>query len=258
MLTTAGGWGVVTADAITRDRDLRLLPLPSDLLAAIDAELPPRWSRNNPVDCAGGETRDTIPDVMRVIATHPEVHAIVYLGLGIQSNQARMMGDGPFFETAGLDRIVAYHERQDARFAAAADELSRLTGKPILTATELAVADPANAGPATVRATGRLCYASADRAVTALGHLYRDARHRARRGEPPMTSRARTGGPPADRRRRHRSRARARALRDLALGRRRGARRRPRPEHIRERARAGSGAQHPAAVVPADTGSARS
>ena len=61
MLTTAGGWGVVTADAITRDPDLELLPLPADLLAAIDAELPPRWSRNNPVDCAGGETRDTIP-----------------------------------------------------------------------------------------------------------------------------------------------------------------------------------------------------
>jgi acetyltransferase len=184
VLTTAGGWGVVTADAITRDRDLNLLPLPADLLAAIDAELPPRWSRNNPVDCAGGETRDTIPDVMRVIATHPEVHAIVYLGLGIQSNQARMMRDGPFSGTAGLDRIVAYHERQDGRFAEAADELSRLTGKPILAATELAIADPANAGPAAVRATGRLCYASADRAVTALGHVYRDARHWARRGNP--------------------------------------------------------------------------
>ena len=91
---------------------------------------------------------------MRLIAEHPDVHAIVYLGLGIQSNQARMMRDGPFFPGHGLDRIVAYHERQDARFAEAADELSRATGKPILTATELAVADPANAGPAAVRASG--------------------------------------------------------------------------------------------------------
>ncbi len=184
VLTTAGGWGVVTADAISRDRDLRLLPLPGDLEAAIDAKLPPRWSRNNPVDCAGGETRDTIPEVMEAIVTHPDVHAVVYLGLGIQSNQARMMRDGPFFPAHGasdLARIVEYHERQDARFAEAADKLSRRTGKPILTATELAVADPANAGPAAVRATGRLCYPSANRAVTALGHLYRDARHRARR-----------------------------------------------------------------------------
>ena len=32
-----------------------------------------------------------------------------------------------------------------------------------------------------VRATGRLCYPSGNRAVTALGHLYRDARYRQRR-----------------------------------------------------------------------------
>ena len=87
--------------------------------------LPPRWSRNNPVDCAGGETRDTIPEVMRLIAEHPDVHAVVYLGIGIQSNQARMMRDGRFYPDHGLERIVAYHERQDARFAEAADELIR-------------------------------------------------------------------------------------------------------------------------------------
>ncbi len=39
--------------------------LPDDLLAEIDEHLPPRWSRNNPVDLAGGETRDTIPDGAR-------------------------------------------------------------------------------------------------------------------------------------------------------------------------------------------------
>ena len=72
VLTTAGGWGVVTADAITRDPDLQLLALPDDLRDAIDGLLPPRWSRNNPVDCAGGETRDTIPDVMGLLAAHPD------------------------------------------------------------------------------------------------------------------------------------------------------------------------------------------
>ena len=48
------------------------------LRAAIDEHLPPRWSRNNPVDCAGGETRDTIPTVMRLIAEHESVDAVVY------------------------------------------------------------------------------------------------------------------------------------------------------------------------------------
>ena len=181
VLTTAGGWGVVTADAITRDPDLVLLELPDDLKAAIDEHLPARWSRNNPVDCAGGETRDTIPTVMRLIAEHPAVDAVVYIGVGIQSNQARLMREGRFYPDHGLERIVEYHERQDRRFAEAAAELSDATGKPILCATELAVADPANPGPAAVRATGRLAYPSGDRAVAALGHLHRYARHRARR-----------------------------------------------------------------------------
>ena len=182
IMTTAGGWGVVTSDAITRDGQLKLMELPEDLKAQIDTKLPPRWSKGNPVDCAGGETRDTIPEVLEMIATHPDVHAVIYLGIGIQSNQARLLREGGFYPDHGIDRIVAYHERQDQRFAEAADELSRRTGKPILTATELAVADPENPGPATVRATGRLCYPSGNRAVAALGHLYRAAAFRARRG----------------------------------------------------------------------------
>ena len=180
VLTTAGGWGVVTADAIVRTGSLELMALPDELRAAIDEKLPPRWSRNNPIDFAGGETRDTIPEVMDIVARHPDVDAIVYLGLGIQSNQARLMRDGPFYPDHGLERIVDYHERQDARFAQAAAEVSDATGKPILTATELAVAAPDNPGPAAVRASGRLCYPSANRAVTALAHMWQYACTRAR------------------------------------------------------------------------------
>jgi acetyltransferase len=182
VVTTAGGWGVVTADAISRDGSLVLAALPDDLCAAIDEHLPPRWSRNNPIDLAGGETRDTIPVVLELVARHPDIDAIVYLGLGIQSNTARMAREGRFYPEYGLERIVAYHERQDARFAQAAADISDATGKPILTATELAVAFPDNPGPATVRATGRLCYASANRAVTALGHVWRYAQFRRARG----------------------------------------------------------------------------
>ena len=110
------------------------------------------------------------------------------------------MREGRFYPDFGLERIVAYHERQDARFAEAADDLITRTGKPILVATELALADPDNAGPATLRARGRLCYPSGERAARALGHLVRDAAFRRsttivnapiRRGAP----RRRRGGP---------------------------------------------------------------
>jgi len=181
VITTAGGWGVVTADAITRS-ELELVVLPDDLRAAIDERLPPRWSRSNPIDLAGGETRDTIPEVLDLVARHPDIDAIVYLGLGIQSNQARLMRDGRFYPDHGLERIVAYHERQDARFAQAAADVSVATGKPVLSATELAVADRENAGPRSVRESGRVCYPSANRAVVALEHLWRYSRYRQRRG----------------------------------------------------------------------------
>jgi acetyltransferase len=92
------------------------------------------------------------------------------------------MRDGPFHPDYGLERIVSYHERQDARFAQAAADISDATGKPILTATELAIAAPDNAGPGTVRATGRVCYASANRAVVALAHLWADTQFRLARG----------------------------------------------------------------------------
>ena len=84
------------------------------------------------------------------------------------------MRRGPFYPDHGLERIVAYHERQDARFAEAAAEVSERTGKPVLIATELAVTDPTNAGPAAVRD---------DRA--ALLPVGQPGRHRAR---PPLAA----------------------------------------------------------------------
>jgi acetyltransferase len=176
VLTTVGGWGVVTSDAIAQDGVLDLITLPTQLVKSLDELLPPRWSRNNPIDCAGGETRDTIPAILEMVCAHESVDAVIFLGLGIQSNQARMMSEGHFYPDHGLERIVSYHRRQDERFAEAAAECSITYNKPVLVATELAVADPLNPGPATVRASGRLCYASGTRAASALAHTYRYSR----------------------------------------------------------------------------------
>jgi acetyltransferase len=182
VVSTAGGWGVVTADAITSAPGIELLALPADLRERLDKELPPRWSRNNPIDMAGGETKDTIPTVLEITASHPEVDSVVFLGMGIQGNQGRMESEGRFYPDHGLERIVGYHERQDHRFTTVAAELSRSLGKPILTATELAIADRDNPAVRGCREAGVLCYASANRAVTALSHLWRHARWRQRRG----------------------------------------------------------------------------
>ncbi len=179
VFTTAGGWGVLAADACAA-AGLELVALPEELRSAIDALVPARWSRNNPIDLAGGETRDTVPEVLDLVCAHKEVDAVIHLGIGIQAAQAQAFRTGPFHPGFGLDRIVAYHERQDRRYAEAARQASERHGKPVLTASELAATDRAygNAGPQGVKAEGRLCYPSAHRAVSALAALVRYAEYR--------------------------------------------------------------------------------
>ena len=178
VLTTIGGWGVVTSDTMHAEGELDLIKLPRDLESEISKLLPQRWSKNNPIDCAGGETRETVIEIMRLVANNDAVDAIIFLGIGIQSNQARMMREGQFFPNHELERIVNYHERQDTMYAKAAAELSVETMKPILVATELAIADPKNPGVVAVQETGRLCYASGQRAARALSDVYRYAKWR--------------------------------------------------------------------------------
>ncbi|MGH0036679.1 MAG: acetate--CoA ligase family protein [Myxococcota bacterium] len=184
VFTTVGGWGVLAADACAAE-GLELIPLPDDVRERIDTMVPSRWSRNNPVDLAGGETRDTVPEVLDLLCAHPEVDAIVHLGIGIQAGQANAFRTGEFFPDHGLSRIAEFHERQDRRYAEVAAEVSRRHGVPILTATELAVCDRdyGNAGPLGVKEQGRVCYPSAHRAVRALRALVEDAEFRARRSD---------------------------------------------------------------------------
>ncbi len=177
VITTVGGWGVLTADAVAATA-LELAALPADLLASIGELVPPRWSRNNPIDLAGGETRDTVPEVLRIVAGHRDIDAVIFLGIGIQSNQARLMSEGRFHPEHGLERIVAYHRRQDRRYAEAAIEVAGESGKPVLVASELAVADPQNPGVAAMREAGGYCYPSARRAVAALAHAWDFERRR--------------------------------------------------------------------------------
>jgi acyl-CoA synthetase (NDP forming) len=190
VLTTAGGWGVVTADRVSAARDLELVALPADLAAEFDRRLPPRWSRNNPADLAGGETRDTVVECLELTIAHPGIDAVILLGVGIQSNLGDLERRGRFYPNFGLERIVEYHERQDTRYATAAIELERKHKKPILVATELADTQPENPGVATLARLGSFAYPSSYRAVGALERMLRYARWRDRRELAPLAGAA--------------------------------------------------------------------
>jgi acetyltransferase len=181
VFTVAGGWGVLTADAAVQ-AGLDLIPLPEDLHREIDRLVPARWSRGNPVDLAGGETRDTIPRVLDLAAAHPDVDAVIYLGIGIQAAQAQLVKSGALHPDYGLDRVADFHQRQDRRYAAAAVEASQKHRKPVLVATDLTYTDRhyGNPGPRGVIEAGRVPLPSGHRAVRTLTHLVRYAEYRER------------------------------------------------------------------------------
>jgi len=181
IFTSVGGWGVLAADACA-EAGLEVIALPESIRAAIDERVPARWSRGNPIDLAGGETRDTIPEVLDLICAHPEVDAVIHLGIGIQAATAAFFRSGRYSSDPGLERMAGFHEKQDARYAEAAVEASRKHAKPVLSVSELVVSNPENPGPATLRRLGRLCYPSAHRAVRALAAMVRWSEARARRG----------------------------------------------------------------------------
>jgi acyl-CoA synthetase (NDP forming) len=181
VVTTAGGWGVLAADRLAEE-GLELAPLSPALVADLDELLPNRWSRHNPIDLAGGERRGAVAAVIARVAADPDVDAVLHLGLGIQANSADLIASGPFADEPDLARIVAYHRRSDVELAEAAAAASGPDGVPVLSATELAVAAPANAGVAALRAAGRYCYPTAHRAIRALAHAERHARWRRREG----------------------------------------------------------------------------
>ena len=184
VFTTVGGWGVLTADACAQ-AGLNLIPLPQDLIETISTLVPARWSHNNPIDLAGGETRDTVPQVLDLVCAHPEVDAVLHLGLGIQAATAHGFKGGAFYPDYGLERMAGFHENQERRYAAAAAAASDRHQKPVLTTTELVytASEYGNAGPLAVREAGRVCYPSAHRAVAALRAAIEYAEFRQRERE---------------------------------------------------------------------------
>lgn len=166
VLTTAGGWGVVTADAIS-ESNLDLLPLPGDLVDLIDQHLPPRWSKSNPIDLAGGETRDTLPTLISLVLEHPEVDSMIFLGLGIQGNVARSYLESPV-ATDDTKRMANFHISQEIRYAEAIINAANEFQKPIFVASEIGITDIENLGPKSLKDFGAICFNTPLSAVKAL------------------------------------------------------------------------------------------
>ena len=170
ILTTVGGWGVLASDAADSARSLTLAKLSDSTLQELDAVLPSRWSRNNPIDFAGGEQRNTMVDALRILATSGDVDICVVIGIGVQSNQASVHRAGKFADDAGLARMIAYHEQQDLRYVHAVEATMRDHQIPIVIASELPNRLADTPAFSYVRANSLPWTRTAPRAIAALDH----------------------------------------------------------------------------------------
>ncbi len=78
IMTNGGGAGVLAADAMGRFGGT-FAPLSQATLAALDAHLPPTWSRGNPVDLIGDAPIERYVAALKVLLDAPEVDAVLFM-----------------------------------------------------------------------------------------------------------------------------------------------------------------------------------
>jgi acyl-CoA synthetase (NDP forming) len=80
IMTWGGGWGVVTAD-LCQHYGLEVPPLDNGIITAIDAILPPYWSRANPVDLVGEQDFSIPLKILELLMQWPGCDAVIILGI---------------------------------------------------------------------------------------------------------------------------------------------------------------------------------
>jgi acetyltransferase len=70
ILTNAGGPGVLATDALIQGGG-ELSEISAETFQALDAELPPHWSRGNPIDVLGDASPERYADTLKIAAQDP-------------------------------------------------------------------------------------------------------------------------------------------------------------------------------------------
>ncbi|MCP4695879.1 MAG: bifunctional acetate--CoA ligase family protein/GNAT family N-acetyltransferase [Gammaproteobacteria bacterium] len=78
IITNGGGPGVMAADRIA-DLPVKLAELDSETVTALNAKLPPTWSRNNPIDIIGDADADRYHEALAIVLRDKGVDGVLVL-----------------------------------------------------------------------------------------------------------------------------------------------------------------------------------
>lgn len=138
IITMAGGWGVLAADACARE-GLEVVALSKTTLAKYDKFLLDRWSHGNPVDAATTPGRDIMKKCLETAAEAGEVDLIVQTHLGYGGDAVK------YFKALKKRKIkhmsftledAKKREQSELKLARFVVGLSRKHQKPILSCSD--------------------------------------------------------------------------------------------------------------------------
>ncbi len=184
LVTEGGGWGVLASDAAA-DQGLDLAPLPQEVIATLDQLLPPRWSRNNPIDFVAADDPRTTRKTFQMLLESSQYDAVAWLGVGYVSLSAALVSESTLSREPGAAQVLDMLVQEDRRLARDVLAMARSSGKTFLFASDAAISAQVIGNPAldALREQGCHVYPSPERALRALGHLVRYADWRRRMAE---------------------------------------------------------------------------
>ncbi len=191
IMTFGGGWGVVTSD-LCSDQNLRVEPLSDDIVAALDAMLPPYWSRTNPVDLVGENDLELPIKAIEALAAWDGCDAIIHLGISgreylLETLLESVNAVDAEADPQGSGKLLQGLHQWEHLYIRHTVALMERFGKPILGVT--LTSDPRKRSIYEVENSryNGVFFNSPERAVKALGHMceYRDflERESAREGK---------------------------------------------------------------------------
>jgi acetyltransferase len=184
ILTLGGGLGVITADLVA-EAGFELPALPEALCASLDAFLPPRWSRGNPIDLAAGEGPTTVADTLRLMVAEDCFDVIVYVGFGENDVARHMIGRGMLAGTFPMPEVCEALHHMDASIGEVVRQIVAERRLPIVCVADGALLAREIDRSAIVAhaAHGHLTFSTPERGVRALRHLC-DYHARSSKGAP--------------------------------------------------------------------------
>ena len=177
IVSQGGGWGVVTADACA-EAGLDVIPLPAETLAELDSYMPGWWSRNNPIDLVAGNDIHMLSRVIETVIKHPEVDAVIMLGIGYISSASNRFQESETAVKVGLDKLAAVGAEMEIEDVHRIAGLIEKYGKTILIASDtvlLAYGPQPNQAIAELERLGIYAFSSPGHVARTLAHLA--ARH---------------------------------------------------------------------------------